>query len=103
MTCGLEKTLKDLEDKGYTVLKIKNTWLDDLRPYKGINVHIEAPSGQMFELQFHTPESFEMKNGVLHNLYEQRRCTVDVETIAELDEKMFRLSDKLTNPEEMEK
>ena len=38
-----------------------------------------APNGQVFELQFHTPEGFELKDGVLHELNEQKRLTEDLE------------------------
>lgn len=45
---------------------VKNFWLDDNR-YKGINVTMRAPrlagedKGQLFELQFHTPDSYTTK------------------------------------------
>jgi hypothetical protein len=30
---------------------------------KGVNVKLSSPEGQKFELQFHTRESFDLKNG----------------------------------------
>lgn len=79
-------------------MKLKNTWLDEMNPYNGINVQIEAPNGQVFELQFHTPESFELKNGVLHELYEQLRCIDNENIIMELVERMQELSNQLVRP-----
>ena len=52
-----EKTLKAIENfksKGYTVIKLKNTWLDKYNPYNGINVTFKTQDGQYFEVQFHT-------------------------------------------------
>ncbi|MBD5137655.1 MAG: hypothetical protein HDT39_17240 [Lachnospiraceae bacterium] len=72
-----QNTLSELEKKGYIVTKIKNTWLDEKNPYNGINVQLESQEGQKFELQFHTPESFELKNSQeMHGLYEQARVLI---------------------------
>lgn len=65
------EALTDLESKGYDVVKFKNTWDDDL--YKGINTQIKAPSGIVFELQIHTPDSFETKESN-HVYYETSRA-----------------------------
>lgn len=55
-----------MEDSGLQPLKWKNTWDDPL--YKGINSTWMDDTGQKFEVQFHTPESFTMKGQVLHPL-----------------------------------
>lgn len=41
--------------------RFKNFWADDERSYKGINAQYEDGDGQWFEVQFHTPESFDTK------------------------------------------
>lgn len=41
--------------------------------------------------EFHTPESFELKNGVLHERYEQLRCIDNENIIMELMERMQEL------------
>lgn len=64
------EVLKGLESKGYVVVKFKNTWDNDI--YKGINTNIKAPSGIVFELQLHTPDSFEVKENN-HRYYEIAR------------------------------
>jgi hypothetical protein len=61
-----------LAARGYTQVKHKNTWSPD-SPYRGINQQWDSPDGQRFELQFHTPTSFELKNGLQHKLYEEYR------------------------------
>ena len=88
------------EKMGYNTVELKNYWLNESDPYNGINTTINAPVGQKFELQYHTPESFELKNGKLHELYEKQRLIKDTSSkeYMELTDQMFKLSDKLTVP-----
>lgn len=90
---------------GYNTIKVKNSWLDDDNPYNGINTIMQAPNGQKFELQYHTPESFDLKNGELHRLYEKQRLITDEESeeFISLRNQMFDLSDKLTVPDGIER
>lgn len=60
-------TVEKLLAQGYVLLKFKNTWLKD--DYRGINSVFRTPDGAAFELQFHTPRSFEAKMNT-HDLYE---------------------------------
>lgn len=97
------KSLKAMDlykDVGYNTIEVKNYWLNDMDPYQGINTTITAPSGQKFELQYHTPESFELKNGKMHELYEQQRILSDTSSTEymELTDQMFELSDTLRVP-----
>ena len=62
--------LKTLEAKGYSVVKFKNMWNGDI--YKGVNTQIEAPTGFVFELQVHTPDSLAMREKT-HKYYEISR------------------------------
>ena len=96
---GTNESLAQFEEKGYLVREIKNTWEDPNNPYNGINVKLLSPSGQKLELQFHTQESFELKNGPMHELYEQWRCLPeDSKEAIELQNKMFALSRQLQVP-----
>ena len=49
----------------------RNSW-DDAE-YKGINTRWVTQGGQRFEVQFHTPESFNAKQYVTHDAYERIR------------------------------
>ena len=69
---GFDKMKKDLEAKGYKFMKIKNTMADVSGGYRGINTQIKNPEGYIFELQFHTKESFDAKM-VVHKDYEIAR------------------------------
>jgi len=99
-----ENATQAMKDKGYTMVRVKNTWLNRFSPYKGINCIFQHPNGQKFEVQFHTPESFALKDGELHNLYEHWRV-MDASTpeAKQLADKMFALSAQLTPPKGIEK
>jgi len=102
------KTLESIDKYstlGYNTIRIKNIWLDEDNPYNGINTIIQAPNGQKFEMQYHTPESFELKNGKLHELYEKQRLITDEESaeFIALRNQMFELSNKLTVPDGIER
>jgi hypothetical protein len=48
----------------------RNSW--DSSQYKGINTRWRTEDGQLFEVQIHTPESFEAKQ-LTHGAYERIR------------------------------
>ena len=100
---GTNSSLRDFESRGYTVDRVKNTWDDENASYRGINANLTSPDGQKFEVQFHTQESFDLKNGELHSLYEKRRTMADDDPRAvELDDKMTELSSKLKRPDNID-
>lgn len=100
---GANASLTDMQEKGYTVERVKNTWDEENATYRGINAVVCDPNGQRFEVQFHTQESFELKNGELHALYEERRTMSDDDPRAvEIDERMIELSAQLERPENIE-
>lgn len=97
----VDKTLLCIDNfgsRGYNTIKIRKYWLDKNNLYNGINTIVQAPNGQKFAIQYHTLESFELKNGELHKLYEEQRTIVDEtsERYLELEDKMYELSEKLT-------
>ncbi|MDR1548742.1 MAG: hypothetical protein LBT06_09170 [Hungatella sp.] len=90
---------------GYQTIEIKNYWLDRQSPYKGINTTLRSPDGQIFELQYHTPESFSIKNGKMHELYEKQRPIKDLSSreYLELGNQMLKLSNSMEIPKEIER
>lgn len=64
----------NLQDRGYEMRYSENHWSDT--QYKGINTRWVTSEGQLFELQFHTPESFHAKQSVTHASYERLRNTL---------------------------
>ncbi len=70
-TQGVWTDLERLEEKGFELHTLKNSWSHD--QYKGINTQwIEPDTGQRFEVQFHTRVSFEAKQ-LTHDAYERLR------------------------------
>lgn len=50
----------------------RNHWLNDGQ-YKGVNCRWKAPDGHLFELQFHTAESYFAKENLTHPAYRRAR------------------------------
>lgn len=95
-------TINELESKGYKVLRVKNTLRKKDVAYRGINTVIETPGGYKFELQFHTPESLDIKEKV-HKLYERRRIDgISQEEAERLDDEMIALSNSIPDPDDIE-
>jgi len=69
---GTNAIMQGLESKGYQTIKVKNTFQDG-KLYKGINTNVKSPGGSVFEIQYHTSESFNVKQNINHSLYEQYR------------------------------
>lgn len=99
-----ERALRSIEifkKCGYNTIEIKNYWLNKHDPYNGVNTIIKAQNGQKFELQYHTPESYEIKEGKMHELYEKQRVLTDKSSkeYIELEDMMFELSGSMQTPE----
>jgi len=89
-------TLDNLEQRGYTVYKNKNYWQDE-NAYKGINTNITAPDGTNFELQFHTPQSYAVKEPS-HEIYELSRVETDPVVKARLVEETRQIWRNVDTP-----
>lgn len=94
--------ISGLDKDGYKLVRVKNTFKPNA-PYKGINCILQDPDGYCFELQFHTPQSFELKNGILHELYEKERLvtTSAAEKVA-LQKQMKEISDSILFPDNVD-
>ncbi len=100
---GSANTIKDLESKGYKKIGLKNTFQEGAI-YKGINSNFETPNGQIIEVQFHTPESFNVKQNVNHPVYEEYRLLDPRDPKAvELKNQMIANSDTVDLPPNIEK
>lgn len=101
-----EKTLKAIDTHkhmNYNTIEIKNTWLNRYNPYNGINTVVKSPSGQLFEIQYHTPESYRIKQKN-HDAYEEwRELPEGSERAKELNRKMFAEYKGITIPKEIER
>ncbi len=68
---GVQRAVDTLQAQGFENIKFKNTWGEG--GYPGINSTWRDPAtGQRFEVQFHSPDSFNAKMST-HETYEQLR------------------------------
>lgn len=93
-----------LEYQGYTTIVVKNTWKQS-SSYKGVNTFVSTfieKDDVIFELQYHTVQSFELKNGKLHKLYERfRDPNVSQSEKEQIFLEMQRLSATLSTPKDI--
>ncbi|WP_153043139.1 XopAD/skwp family type III secretion system effector [Xanthomonas nasturtii] len=69
-TTGLRATLAALDDQGHARVKLTNQFTDYPPVFKAINVTLRSPEGALWEIQFHTPETFALKER-FHDLYKR--------------------------------
>lgn len=101
MTDDYHKIIEALEDKGYNIVRVKNTFNQPVS-YKGINAVLENPNGYKFEFQFHTESSLKIKE-LNHKLYEEQRLdSTSLKRKEELAEKMKENSSKIEIPKNIE-
>lgn len=62
-----------LESAGYNMVEVKNTLKLERNGYRGVNTKVVVPGGYVFELQFHTRRSLDVKERLNHPLYEKAR------------------------------
>ena len=98
--------LEMMQDEGlikgltFTRARVKNTFKDGAA-YKGLNTLFKDHQGNIFELQFHTPESLGVKDNGLHQLYEKQRIldkTKDKKEWEKIKIEMIKLSGSIKNP-----
>lgn len=82
-TAAIHDTRRRLEAAGYSLEFQRPTWGDP--DYKGVNSRWRDPgSGQLFEVQFHTPQSWDAKQAT-HDAYEKMAApTTPPEEVARL-------------------
>ncbi|MCL2531578.1 MAG: hypothetical protein FWE40_05425 [Oscillospiraceae bacterium] len=98
LTDNTLQSIDNLRDMGYNTSSIKNSWDNAKNPYKGVNTTVRAPNGQAFEVQYHTPESFAIKQAQ-HAFFEEARSLSPTSSrVVELNEAMHTLSEPLTRP-----
>ncbi len=109
---GVSNIINSLSKVGFDVLKKNNYWAEE-NCYKGINTVWVKGHGLCFEVQFHTHQSFDLKELVLHPLYEKCRAlegllmlegpssnTLIMEEIQSVKSKMRKASQVILIPED---
>lgn len=96
-TANTQRAIDRLVAEGYEPVKFKNTW--DKPGYQGINSFWREPTtGHTFEVQFHTPASFDTKTQA-HSLYEEERLpSTSPQRANELQQKLNHAFDAVPRP-----
>ncbi len=67
----VQKAMSKLERQGYKMVRAKNTFTEGAS-YKGLNCNFIDKKGNIFELQFHVPNSMKIKEGIEVDLKNKR-------------------------------
>ena len=59
----VQKAMDQLQKQGYKMVRAKNTFTEGAT-YKGLNCNFIDKQGNVFELQFHVPQSMKIKEGI---------------------------------------
>ncbi|WP_184328264.1 XopAD/skwp family type III secretion system effector [Rhizobium leguminosarum] len=70
---GRRGVLASLDDQGHVRVKSTNTFTKPKRAFKAVNVTLRSPEGALWEIQFHTPETFMLKEK-FHDLYKRNHA-----------------------------
>lgn len=106
---GYKRFLSLLKQKNYKIPKsrIWNAWKNvgtifD-KGYRGINITVISSKEQKFELQFHTTESFELKNQT-HKLYkESNKANASQKRRIEIQKTLLAMAQEIKVPKGIEK
>lgn len=94
----MQKAIEAYRNMGYNTIEVKNYWLNKRNPYNGVNTTVKAPNGQKFEIQYHTPESYRIKD-TMHGLYEKWRVLdPTIKEAIELRKQMHQMSYSMEVP-----
>lgn len=97
-TSNFNKFVYYLKKKRYNINRVKNSLPDTNASYRGVNTVVTTPDGFNFEVQFHTPESFAIKEEI-HPLYEEaRKATTSKARRDELESQMKKLTQSIHTP-----
>ncbi|QDI03461.1 type III secretion system effector protein [Xanthomonas cerealis pv. cerealis] len=71
-TAGLRGVLAALDDQGHVRVKLSNHFntYTYRQNFKAVNVTLRSPEGALWEIQFHTPHTFQLKEQ-FHDLYKR--------------------------------
>ncbi len=97
-TDGVNTAVERFRASGFENVQFKNTWGSG--GYQGINSFWRDPdTGHVFEMQFHTPESFDAKM-VTHGLYEEARLPgVEPARVRELEDLQGQIFGAVPRPD----
>lgn len=103
MTLQISKSIENFKKSKVEVFQGKNLWIDKKNPYNGINCIMADSSGNKFEIQYHTEESFSAKQKA-HLLYEEARSgKCSREELEIINKEMKAIFDAVNVPDGIER
>lgn len=98
---SVQKVLYGIEESGWRITEEENTWAPG-DSYSALHYIFVTQNGTPVELQFHTGESFELKNKTLHKLYEEfRDSRTPLRRRQELFDRMTAFWDEIEIPKDV--
>ncbi len=93
-----------LEERGYQLVRLRNSWqtFTEKAPYRGVNTLFVSPDGVTFELQFHTAESLVTKEAEHYNYEIIRNPRTSDEDRLALRAESYSMYAELTEPAHIE-
>lgn len=67
---GCRRIQAALDEQGHARVKLVNHFAKRYEPFSAINVTLRDPEGHLWEIQFHTPQTFDLKEHY-HDLYKR--------------------------------
>jgi hypothetical protein len=92
-----ERIIAELKDRGYELIFVCNCWANP--EYKGINTRWRTREGQLFEVQFHTLESFEARELTYRAYQRIRNPRTPGRAVAEFKEFLREVSAEIPIPD----
>jgi 8-oxo-dGTP pyrophosphatase MutT (NUDIX family) len=97
----VQDALYRFQEKGYEIVAEENSWAPG-DSYSGLHYNLRTPHGVIMELQFHTGESFELKQKTLHPMLEEfRQSTTPLKRRQELWDAMTSYWDAVELPKDV--
>ncbi|WP_425513147.1 XopAD/skwp family type III secretion system effector [Xanthomonas fragariae] len=89
-TVGLRGVLASLDNQGHVRVKLLNLFTRHRQAFKAVNVTLRSPEGALWEIQFHTPDTFKLKEE-FHDLYKES-FALQLESASQVDQHQLQAS-----------
>lgn len=103
LVSDFKKTKKALEDSGCELVKVHNNFTDPKWALNCLECIFQHPSGQKFELWFHTPETKHVQDNGGHKYYEALRVMDNEKDQRKCEQVVFEMFYKCKFPKDIEK
>ncbi|WP_429002602.1 XopAD/skwp family type III secretion system effector [Xanthomonas fragariae] len=87
-TAGLRGVLASLDDRGHVRVKLVNLFMRHRQAFKAVNVTLRSPEGALWEIQFHTPDTFKLKEQ-FHDLY-KHSFALQLKSASQVDQRQLQ-------------